>query len=168
MSNLAFEFQNFARGALAVDAGISDVVFTLEASETFPEGISEGFYMSAVLFDTTDLSRWEIVKVTGISGHLLTVVRAQEGTAARNWAIGTPVLSKLTAGQVNALVAASNLQEFITDQFYDFASSGFLVWDHEQQKLVLRTITAAHDLAITDGDGVNGNPRLDYAEFTLL
>jgi hypothetical protein len=40
----------------------------------------------------------EIMEVTARSGDTFTAVRAQEGTTAQIWAIGTPVEMRLTAG----------------------------------------------------------------------
>lgn len=41
-------------------------------------------------------SVWEIVKVTAIAGQVLTVTRAQEGTAAGTWASGSQVSGRAT------------------------------------------------------------------------
>lgn len=46
---------------------------------------------------------WEIVKVTARSVDTLTVVRAQEGTAAVAWGVGTPAQARATAGTLGAL-----------------------------------------------------------------
>ena len=52
-------------------------------------------YLLATL--TVDGSSHEIVKVTGVTGSVLTVVRAQEGTAAAEWADGATVFCAATA-----------------------------------------------------------------------
>lgn len=55
----------------------------------------------------------EIVRVTARTGDALTVVRAQEGTAARAFAAGTPVELRLTAA-VLAKLMASTVPDFLT------------------------------------------------------
>lgn len=46
-------------------------------------------------------SNIEIVKLTGVSGDVLTVVRAQDGTAARTWAIGDVISCRPCAAAFN-------------------------------------------------------------------
>lgn len=46
---------------------------------------------------------WEIVKVTAVGGGVLNVQRAQEGTTARSWGIGTRVSLRVTAGSLATL-----------------------------------------------------------------
>jgi len=52
----------------------------------------------------TDGTAFEIVRVTAIVGDVLTITRAQEGTAALAWASGTTVSQRLTAGLLAALI----------------------------------------------------------------
>jgi hypothetical protein len=46
----------------------------------------------------------EIVHVTAISGDVVTIVRAQEGTAAQAWNAGDLANNRLTAGQMGTLI----------------------------------------------------------------
>lgn len=50
----------------------------------------------------TDEIDHEIVKCTARTGDLLTLVRAQEGTTARDWPNGAPVELRLTSGSLDA------------------------------------------------------------------
>ena len=52
----------------------------------------------------TDGTAFEIVRVTAIVGDVLTITRAQEGTAALSWASGTTVSQRLTAGLLASLI----------------------------------------------------------------
>lgn len=46
---------------------------------------------------------WEIVKVTGATGGVLSVERHQEGTEAAAWSAGTQISARATAGTLEAL-----------------------------------------------------------------
>ncbi len=52
---------------------------------------------------------WEIVKVTSRSGNSLTIVRAQEGTTAVEWAVATTCQMRATAGSFDAKANAADL-----------------------------------------------------------
>lgn len=49
----------------------------------------------------------EIVKVTGRTGDVFTIVRAQEGTTALNWSSGATVSHRITAASLGALSSIS-------------------------------------------------------------
>lgn len=46
---------------------------------------------------------WEIVRATGVSGGVIAITRAQEGTLALDWPSGTGVSLRFTLGAANAL-----------------------------------------------------------------
>lgn len=50
---------------------------------------------------------WEIVKVTAVVAGVLTVQRAQEGTAARDWVSASVISARATKGTLEALAVAS-------------------------------------------------------------
>jgi len=52
----------------------------------------------------TALGVYEVVKVTARSGNVVTIERAQEGTTAQTWVIGTRVFAGATAGTLERLV----------------------------------------------------------------
>lgn len=59
------------------------------------------FLLTLVGYDETgNENAWEIVKVTGAAGGSLTIERAQEGTAATEWPVGSRIELRLTAGAV--------------------------------------------------------------------
>lgn len=64
----------------------------------------------------------EIVKVTGINGTTLTVERAQEGTVARAWALGTALSARLTRQTLLDLLAQAH--HVVTEITSDITISG--------------------------------------------
>ena len=64
-------------------------------------GLAVGDYYMATLVGVDVAGQenaWEIVKITANASGVLTIVRAQEGTAARLWPTGTVVSGRVTAG----------------------------------------------------------------------
>lgn len=101
------QFSNNASSTLAVAITTTTTSLTLAAGTgaKFP-ALSGGNWFMLTLYAVTGVaeSLWEIVKCTARSGDVLTVVRAQEGTTARSWSIGTPVELRLTASVASDLV----------------------------------------------------------------
>lgn len=77
-------------GTLDIPTADGDLLGTVTASD---------FY----LLTLEDGSKREIVKVTGYSAGTLTVTRAQEGTTAQDWPVGSLIEARLTAGSLAAL-----------------------------------------------------------------
>ncbi len=64
-------------------------------------GLAVGDYYMATLVGVDVAGQenaWEIVKITANASGVLTIARAQEGTAARLWPAGTVVSGRVTAG----------------------------------------------------------------------
>ena len=101
------QFSNNASSTLAVAITTTTTSLTLATGTgaKFP-ALSGGNWFMLTLYAVTGVaeSLWEIVKCTARSGDVLTVVRAQEGTTARPWSIGTPVELRLTASVASDLV----------------------------------------------------------------
>lgn len=57
----------------------------------------------AALDENVQEVAWEIVKVTGTSGGVLDVQRAQEGTTDQAWSIGARLSLRMTAGSLARL-----------------------------------------------------------------
>lgn len=68
-----------------------------------------GFYLLTLIDATVDgvEADWEIVRVQAESGGVLSVMRGQEGTAARAWEAGTVIEARLTAGTLTGLQEAA-------------------------------------------------------------
>jgi hypothetical protein len=104
---MAQKFANAARGLLA--SGINDSTTTIEIASggsLFPVANTTDWF-NAVLQDETGI---EIVRVnTHTSGsNTFTVVRGQEGTTARSFALGSVFGQRVTAGDMEGRVVATN------------------------------------------------------------
>jgi len=87
-------------GLLAV-GGTSVTVQTGKGVLFRPTGVSYDDWTLATLTDGTNV---EIVRITNRSGDALTIARAQEGTAAREWISGTTIEARITAGTMEQLL----------------------------------------------------------------
>lgn len=86
-----------------LSSGITAVGTSITVDTAFPDlGVDE-YYIATL--DVRDKSQPpEIIKVTGVNGNTLTVVRGQEGTTAQDW-VGTTTLVevRLTAGGISTI-----------------------------------------------------------------
>ena len=73
-------------------------------------GVDDYYLLTLFARSGAEEYNWEIVKVTVADGSTLTVVRGQEGTAARSWEVGTLVEMRLTAGQVSNKAETAEVQ----------------------------------------------------------
>jgi len=87
---MAEQFKNLASTTLSAGIDDDDTSFDVASAMGFTGGNFR------ILIDS------EIMKVTGVSGTTLTVVRAQEGTQAASHTSATPVYHILTAGALDA------------------------------------------------------------------
>lgn len=94
---------NNAYTQLASDISSSSTTITVIDSSKFPN--------PPFMATLTDNVNFEIIKVTGVSNNVLTVVRAQEGTTARAWNAGTTVELRFTAGMYNEVKSEINETE---------------------------------------------------------
>jgi hypothetical protein len=106
-------FTNNASTTLSTSAGSSDVTLTVASGKgaLFPS-IAVGQYFSATIIasgNSTGLPN-EIVYVTAKTGDTLTVLRAQEGTVARAWAIGDMIANFPTAAFYNSAASIADTQ----------------------------------------------------------
>lgn len=90
--------------ASALTAAATSVVVS-DASRL--PALSAGDYYYLVLQKFTDRTNVEVVKVTGVSGNTLTVVRAQAGTTAKSFAIGDYAEQRVTVGTFSEYIAQS-------------------------------------------------------------
>lgn len=99
-------FINNWSASLAAQAAIGVGVISIEpvkAAQLVGLGSGDYYLLTLALLDGGAETAWEIVRVTGVAGGDLTVLRAQEGTAELAWSIGTPVTARLTKGACDAL-----------------------------------------------------------------
>lgn len=92
-------FKNNFEVALAQPTTTSDTTITIRSGSGFPTlGANER--VVATIVDAATGLQFEIVTVTAVVGNVLTVQRAQEGTAARAWAAGDMLSIRTTAASL--------------------------------------------------------------------
>jgi hypothetical protein len=116
------KFTNNAVSALSAQASASTVTLTLTAGEgaKFPQvnkvDVAGVLYvvdyflitLAGLNSSTGRENSWEVVKVTGRTGDVLTVEREQQGTTAVIWPSGTKVALRITAGHADNFETAYN------------------------------------------------------------
>lgn len=96
-------FKNNFEVALAQPTTTSDSTITIRSGSGFPTlGTNER--VVATIVDAATGLQFEIVTVTAVVGNVLTVQRAQEGTAARAWAAGDMLSIRTTASSLTNTV----------------------------------------------------------------
>lgn len=84
-TGLASIYTDGRSSTLTADIGPSDTSIPLASSAAFSFALEDQEFITAQLVGT---GKWEIVKVTGVSGNILSVVRGWDGTAAASWNTG--------------------------------------------------------------------------------
>ena len=82
---------------LSAASSSTATTFTVSSSTNLPT-LATGEVLPITLNDEATRQVFEICYVTGISGNVLTVERAQEGTSAQNWNVGDYIWNGPTAG----------------------------------------------------------------------
>lgn len=105
-------FANNIETVLSVAAAAGDLTLTVADAGEMPSPTGADYLLATLSKHTGDVEHSrEIVKVTGLSGNVLTVARGQEGTAAQSYEIGDHLGLRLTAGGLSGLQAQlTNLQ----------------------------------------------------------
>ena len=99
-------YANNALGQLAATITTVSTTIILQSRQgSLFTNPASGQYFYAVLFNAT---QFEIVKITGISADMLTVVRGQQGTSAQNFTIGDTLEQRLTAADLANFVQVSD------------------------------------------------------------
>ena len=102
---MSFTLVNFFNTTLSAASSSTATTFTVSSSTNLPT-LATGEILPITLNDAATRKIFEICYVTGISGNILTVERAQEGTSAQNWNVGDFIWNGPTAG--TALLAGNN------------------------------------------------------------
>lgn len=105
---MGIQLTNNATSKLATD--LSSVATSLSVTAgtgaLFPSlGVSDYFYLTIIATSNT----FEIVKVTARVDDTFTIVRAQEGTQALPFAAGSAAELRVTAANVQSVIADLNL-----------------------------------------------------------
>lgn len=140
--------------ASALTAAATSVVVS-DASRL--PALSAGDYYYLVLQKFTDRTSVEVVKVTGVSGNTLAVVRAQAGTTAKSFAIGDYAEQRVTVGTFSEYIAQSVAGKVDKSDGYVEQSLGLL----NTGDLVKATVgisydaTNGHGTVLSGGEGAN-------------
>lgn len=110
-------FSNTASATLASSISTSATAITVSTGlgALFPTVVA-GTYFYATLTDSSN--NLEIVKVTGRAADILTVVRGQEGTAARAYAAADKIELRLTAAVMGNFVQLDGAQTITGDKTF--------------------------------------------------
>lgn len=109
MSN--FVFANNVNTTLSGSISSTATTITLASTANFPT-IPVGYMWAVTLNDQATQTLFEIVYATVISGNNLTVLRGQEGTAARAWNVGDYTFAADTAGILASFASESQLSNY--------------------------------------------------------
>ncbi len=112
---MGLKITNNAYAILAAGVASSDLSITLTAGQgaRFPTlGATDYFY--ATLIDTGN--NLEIVKCTARVGDVLTVVRAQDGTTARNYVVGDRIEIRPIAAMLNDILGRVSLTTWTVEE----------------------------------------------------
>ena len=94
---MSFSLVNFFNTTLSAASSNTATTFTVSSSANLPT-LASGEVLPIILNDAATRLIFEICYVTSISGNVLTVERAQEGTSAQNWNVGDYIWNGPTAG----------------------------------------------------------------------
>jgi hypothetical protein len=103
---MSVKFSNNATTELASSIGTSDTSITVVDGSKFPI-LTAGDHTYVTLDTDTASPTREIVRVTAVSGNVLTVTRGQDGTSPASFAAGTKVELRLTAALLNDVAGAN-------------------------------------------------------------
>ena len=110
MTNPIFLAANNATSVLnaPISSGTTTLTVSPGTGALFPTPTGGNYFVLTVVDAASGLLR-EIMHVTAVTGDTFTVVRAQEGTTARAYALNDPVANLWTAGQLAALTQTNQL-----------------------------------------------------------
>ncbi len=104
-------FKNNAYGSLAAELSAVATVATLATGngDRFPAPTGGDFFLATLIMIDANGAEvaWEIVKCTSRATDSLTIERAQEGTTARIWPVGTRIELRTTAGTLDSFTDAT-------------------------------------------------------------
>lgn len=98
-------FTNFAESTLQQSVDSDDLTFFIDETEAdnFPSPTGGDFFVATV-YDQRNGTAPEIIQCTGRTGGALTVVRAQESTAAQAWPSGSRLHLSVTASVIESIL----------------------------------------------------------------
>lgn len=122
MTQLVFGNQDQTILASAIDDSQLTFMVAAGTGAEFPN-ISEDQSLKLTIVSTTNQLINEIVLATAKDGDVFTVVRAQEGTIARSWPLGSFVINLMTAGTSESFVQGYELENaYYSSSFINMAT----------------------------------------------
>lgn len=106
------KFANNAQSVLAGPLSPSSVTANLAAGsgDVFPSPTAGQYFALTITDQAVPPTRNEIVYCTQRSGDTVSILRAQEGTAAQSWATSDKIANFFTEGSAEALIQVAQLQ----------------------------------------------------------
>lgn len=103
-------FSNNATSFLRQDTAAASITLTVPPGEgaRFPAPVLANDEWCMVTIEDRRTGQLEICRLVGRVADVLTVQRAQEGTTAQNFAAGSTVSNRMTAGTLRVMFARSN------------------------------------------------------------
>lgn len=146
------KFANFFRSHIKGTVAAGDTLIDIVSTSGLPALVDSDDYFYLVLHRLNDNAS-EIVKVTGVTGTCLTVIRAQEGTTALTYAHGDRIELWVTAGLLADLYAELSEQN---KEWYancaDGVDHGDVTVDNSVAKLIADGAKTIHLVS----NGANG------------
>ena len=127
----------------ALTASTTAAATSITVSDGSRLALAAGEFYLMTLYKNT---AFEIVKVTAVVGNTLTIERAQEGSAAQDWAAGTELVCAPTADGYESGGGGGSVAE----TWYAATSNTFNIANGSKQK---RTLTANTALVFTLNNG---------------
>lgn len=125
-------FNNNAVSTLASSIGAATTELSLTTGDgaLFPSAGGANYFIATLFNEAGDV---EVIKVTQRVGDVLTVVRAQEGTAAQSWPSSTTRIEmRVTAGSLEALRDAADAAQADATQALSDAATAQSAADNAQ------------------------------------
>lgn len=92
--------------ASSINASATTLTVNTGAGSLFPSPVSGTSFFKLTLIDAATGQLTEIVHVTARTGDVMTIERAQEGTAARVWSANDIVANMMTAGTLSYILGS--------------------------------------------------------------
>jgi hypothetical protein len=140
---MAVLFANNYSTILAAEALVGDSTLLVATALPFTLNAGDSCYLTLFKIDTGVETVREVVKVTGISGNTLTVVRGVDNTTAVAWVNGSKVEMRLVSAYFNDDVVTFSDIDDVTSSVVKLYSSSKVQALHNAQQEALAILSGA-------------------------